>query len=216
MASKGGIVVYGMTESMATQRVLVVLVEKGLDYELKVVDLRNGEHLTPEYLQKQPFGTIPTFIDADGFKLYESRAICRYLEAKYKGRGTELVPKGNKALRLFEQGIAIESSSFDSLAIQIVGEKIFKRMRGGEPDMAKVAQLRKELSENLDVYEQILSKQSYIGGETFTLADLFHLPYGTMLVKAGESQLFESRLHVKQWWNKISNRPAWKSVAAMN
>jgi hypothetical protein len=38
-------------------------------------------------------------------------------------------------------------------------------MRGGEPDMAKVATLRKELGENLDVYEHILSKQSYIGGE---------------------------------------------------
>ncbi len=38
-------------------------------------------------------------------------------------------------------------------------------MRGGEPDMAKVAVLRKELGDNLDVYEYILSKQSYIGGE---------------------------------------------------
>lgn len=38
-------------------------------------------------------------------------------------------------------------------------------MRGGEPDMAKVAALRKELSDNLDVYEHILSKQSYIGGD---------------------------------------------------
>ncbi|CAF2778973.1 unnamed protein product [Rotaria sp. Silwood2] len=215
MGSKGVIVVYGMTVSPATQRVLATLIEKGLDYELKVVDLMSGEHLAPEYLQKQPFGTIPTLIDADGFKIYESRAICRYLETKYKGHGTELVPKDNKALGLFEQGVAIESSNFDSLANQIASEKIFKRMRGGEPDMAKVTQLRRDLSENLDVYEKILSKQPYIGGQTFTLADLFHLPCGVLLVKAGESDLFESRPHVKQWWNKISSRPAWKSVAAM-
>ncbi|CAF1556123.1 unnamed protein product [Rotaria sp. Silwood1] len=216
MASKGVIVVYGMTLSTATQRVLATLIEKSLDYELKVINLMNGEHLTPEYLQKQPFGTIPTLIDADGFKIYESRAICRYLETKYKGRGTELIPKDSKALGLFEQGVAIETSNFDSLAGQIVSEKIFKKMRGGEPDMNKVAQLRSELAENLDVYEKILTKQSYIGGETFTLADLFHLPYGAMLIKAGENELFDSRPHVKQWWNKISNRPAWKSVAAMN
>ncbi|CAF4651846.1 unnamed protein product, partial [Rotaria magnacalcarata] len=38
-------------------------------------------------------------------------------------------------------------------------------MRGGEPDMNKVAQLRGQLSEVLGVYEKILSKQSYIGGE---------------------------------------------------
>ncbi len=104
-------------------------------------------------------------------------------------------------------------------------------MRGGEPDMSKVAALRKELGDNLDVYEYILSKQSFIGGEVrhefmyriefisinqiFTLADLFHLPYGAMLVKAGEDDLFQSRPHVKQWWNKISGRPAWKSVLDM-
>ena len=38
-------------------------------------------------------------------------------------------------------------------------------MRGNEPDMNKVAQLRTQLGEILDVYEKILSKQSYIGGE---------------------------------------------------
>lgn len=45
MSSKGEIIVYGMTMSMATQRVLVALTEKGLNYELKVVNLMNGEHL---------------------------------------------------------------------------------------------------------------------------------------------------------------------------
>jgi hypothetical protein len=42
-------------------------------------------------------------------------------------------------------------------------------MRGGEPDMAKVAVLRKELSDNLGVYEEILSKQPYIGGQVQAL-----------------------------------------------
>lgn len=39
------------------------------------------------------------------------------------------------------------------------------RMRGGEPDMEKVANARRTLGENLDVYEKILSKQQFIGGE---------------------------------------------------
>ncbi len=36
---------------------------------------------------------------------------------------------------------------------------------GGEPDMHKVAALRKELADNLDVYEYILTKQPFIGGD---------------------------------------------------
>ncbi|CAF5021494.1 unnamed protein product [Rotaria sp. Silwood1] len=174
------------------------------------------ENLSRSYLEKQPFGTIPVLEDADGFTIYESRAICRYLEMKYKDKGTELIPRGNaKAEGLFEQAASIESSYFDSHANSIVGERIFKKMRGGEPDMNKVAELRRDLAENLDVYENILSSQSYLGGNTFTLADLFHLPLGSLLVKCGEGELFESRPHVKQWWNKISTRQAWKTVQTM-
>ncbi|CAF4249161.1 unnamed protein product, partial [Rotaria magnacalcarata] len=46
----------------------------------------------------------------------------------------------------------------------------------------------------------------------FTLADLFHLPYGTLLVTCGEGSLFESRPNVKAWWSKITSRPSWIAV----
>ncbi len=109
-------------------------------------------------------------------------------------------------------------------------------MRGtGEPDEVKVASLKQQLNTNLDVYEKILSKQPYLAGEasifmfqleglmevifnhvqSFTLADLFHLPYGAWLVKMGEGNLFESRPHVKEWWDKITARTSWKTVQAM-
>lgn len=42
-------------------------------------------------------------------------------------------------------------------------------MRGGEPDMSRVAELRKELAANLDVYNHVLSKQQYIGGNVGVL-----------------------------------------------
>jgi glutathione S-transferase len=44
------------------------------------------------------------------------------------------------------------------------------------------------------------------------LADLFHLPYAALLFKMGEGGLIESRPNVKKWWDKISTRPAWKTV----
>ncbi len=43
-SSKGVIIVYGMIQSMATQRVLATLIEKGLKFELKIVNLGAGEH----------------------------------------------------------------------------------------------------------------------------------------------------------------------------
>jgi len=58
----------------------------------------------------------------------ESRAICRYLELKYKGQGTELIPSKNAAAQgLFEQAASIETSYFDPYASHIVFERVFKK-----------------------------------------------------------------------------------------
>jgi len=209
--------VYGLAMSTCTQRVLTTLTEKGLKFELKAVDFSAGEHKSAKYLEeKQPFGVIPVLIDEDGFKIYESRAICRYLELKYKGKGTELIPsKDVHAQGLFEQAASIETSYFDPHASAIVFERVFKKMKGlGEPDEARVASLKEQLNAKLDVYEKILSKQPYLAGQEFTLADLFHLPYGAWLVKLGED-FFESRPNVKKWWDKITSRPSWKAVQEM-
>ncbi len=61
------------------------------------------------------------------FYQLESRAICRYIEEKYKGKGTELIPKDIKAQSLFEQAASIEISYFDPNASGIVYEQVFKK-----------------------------------------------------------------------------------------
>ncbi|CAF1098123.1 unnamed protein product [Adineta ricciae] len=218
MAKKSPITLYGISQSTCTQRVIATLTEKGLSFTLQSIDFFGGEHKTPKYLQdKHPFGVIPVLIDENGFKVYESRAICRYLEMKYKGKGTELIPtKDPKAQGLFEQAASTEISYFDPYASGIVAERVLKKMKGqGEADEAKVASHKAELNKSLDVYEKILSQQPYLAGEKFTLADLFHLPYGTWLVKIGEGDLFESRPHVKDWWTRITSRISWKTAQAM-
>ncbi|GAB1524299.1 hypothetical protein RhiTH_007452 [Rhizoctonia solani] len=56
----------------------------GVQYAFTEVDFMNGEHKTPELIHKRnPFGAIPVVVDNDGTRLFESRAISRYLVAKY-------------------------------------------------------------------------------------------------------------------------------------
>lgn len=64
--------------AMATSRVLVTILEKELPYELILIDISKGEHKTDEFKKLQPFGQVPA-LDDDGFLMFESRAICRYL-----------------------------------------------------------------------------------------------------------------------------------------
>ncbi|TFK65105.1 glutathione S-transferase-like protein [Pluteus cervinus] len=206
--------IYGSSYSTCAQRVALICHEKKIPFELFIVDMKTGEHKSATYLEKQPFGQIP-YIDDDGFILFESRAICRYLCAKYPDQGTSLVPKDPKALALVEQGVSIESSNFDFHVSSIVAERYFKPMRGLTTNEEFVSDRLAILKTRLAGYEAILGKQKYIAGDELTLADLFHIPYGELLPKAGSDILVnESFPNVSRWWKDITSRPTWKKVQA--
>ncbi|GLB40730.1 putative GST superfamily protein [Lyophyllum shimeji] len=202
---------YGNSGFAASQRVATVLLEKQVPFEFIEVDFANGEHKSPEYLKKQPFGQTP-YLDDDGFIVYESRAMCRYIATKYADQGTALIPTDLKENTLFEQAASIETSNFDPLTLAAIVEGIYKpRFRGVPTDQAKLQEHLEKLGQKLDVYDVILSRQKYLAGDNITLADLFHLPQGDILPVVGENVL-ETRPNVARWWKDISSRPSWVSV----
>ncbi|KAF9223930.1 glutathione S-transferase-like protein [Gyrodon lividus] len=204
---------YGLTTSTKTRSVAQICKEKEIPYELISVNLPAGEHKSPAHLAIQPFGQVPV-IDDDGFILYESRAIARYLATKYADQGTpNLIPTDPKEHTFFEQAASIELSNFEPHAYGVLFEKVVKLRRGLQPDELAVAKHLADLNAKLDVYEVILGKQKYLAGDYVTLADLFHLPFGTMLEGPGlEYEVFKKRPNVSRWWNDISNRPSWLAV----
>ena len=118
---------YGCTISTCTRRVATVLNEKNIPYELIPVQTSKNEQKVSSFLEKQPFGQIP-YIDDDGFILFESRAIARYIALKYKDQGTPLTPDPSdlKATAVFEQAASVEGSNFDVYAHGLAFEKVFK------------------------------------------------------------------------------------------
>ncbi|TFK36729.1 glutathione S-transferase [Crucibulum laeve] len=188
---------YGSSLSTCTKRVATILHEKQVPFEIIEVDFAKSEHKSPAYLEKQPFGQIP-YIDDDGFILYESRAIGRYIAANYPEKGPALLPTEKKANALFEQAASVELSNFDE-------------MFGGTADKALFDELIATLDKKLDAYNDILGKQKYLAGDEITLADLFHLPYGSMLSVAG-SNVLETKPNVARWWKDVSSRPSWQAV----
>ncbi|KAJ7495022.1 glutathione S-transferase [Mycena latifolia] len=193
--------------------VALVLAEKQIPFELVPVDMTKREHKTPEYLAKHPFGQVP-MIDDDGLILYESRAICRYLAEKYADQGTPLLPTTLKDKALFEQAASIEFANFLPQVIRIGMETIMKQREGLPVDQEVLAKAVAQLSEKLDVYEVILGKQQYLGGDEFTLGDLFHLCYAPSLAGAGVDIMTSKGPNVTRWWNDITSRPAWVKLKA--
>ena len=117
---------HGNPHSTCTKRVLTTLEELGVQAELNVLEFAKGDHKAPAFLALQPFGQMPA-LDDDGFILFESRAICRYLALKYGGVGT-LVPSSADLQKtaLFEQAASVETSDFDAFASVLAFENIFK------------------------------------------------------------------------------------------
>ena len=81
-------ILYGFWRSTATWRVRIALAHKGLEYELRAVDLRGpggGQH-RPEYRAKNPMGQVPLLeVSDDGrpLRLAQSLAILEYLEERW-------------------------------------------------------------------------------------------------------------------------------------
>ncbi|KAG6836033.1 hypothetical protein H0H93_012123, partial [Arthromyces matolae] len=193
---------YGHPHSSCTHRVAIVLHEKQVPFEFILVDIVKGsDHKSPGYLEKQPFGQIP-LLDDDGFLLYESRAICRYIATKYADQGTSLIPTDPKARALFEQAASIEQSNFNTFAAQAVWYNL-------PYDAAAFEAETKKLDAKLDIYDKILSKQKYLAGNELTLADLFHLPLGNQLAVAGYNILDLSKTNVAstKWINVSEPTP---------
>ncbi|KAI9568182.1 glutathione S-transferase [Boletus coccyginus] len=204
--------IHGHAVAPLVRLVAEVCKEKEIPYEVVNVAVYKGEHKTPAFKAFQPFGQVP-YIDDDGFILYESRAICRYLVKKYEGQGTPgLVPNDPKSEALFEQAASIEYSNFYPFALGLATEKIIKKHRGLPADEARVSECLASLNAKLDAYNVILGKQPYLSGENITLADLFHLPYGAIVIEELGCNVLENRPNVARWWEAISTRSAWQAV----
>ncbi|XP_028781351.1 glutathione S-transferase F10-like [Neltuma alba] len=196
----------------ATKRVLLVLIEKGIEFETVHVDVTKGEQRNPEYLKLQPFGVVPLIQDGD-YTLYESRAIMRYYAEKYKSQGVDLLGKTMEERGLVEQWLEVEAQNFHPFAYNLVIHILFPSIFGVIPDPKVIEESEAKLEKVLDIYEERLSKSKYLAGDFFSLADMSHLPFTDYLVNnMGKEHLIKKRKHVSGWWDDISNRASWKKV----
>ena len=118
----------GVGTATCTQRVMLIAHELGVPFELVNIDFAKLDHKAPAYVAVQPFGQTP-YLDDDGFKMYESRAICRYLALKYGGVAKGLIPdpasKDLHKTALFEQAASTEVCNFDPSVSGLAYENIF-------------------------------------------------------------------------------------------
>ncbi|KAJ3957194.1 hypothetical protein N0V92_006226 [Colletotrichum tropicale] len=206
---------YGARGSTNTDRVRLTLAEGGFtDYELVLINLQKGEQKSQEHMKRHPWGKVPVVIFPNGFTLYESRVICKYLAKKYC---FPLLPHDaeKEATALFEQAQSEEMSYFADPAGKIAFEKfVKKKIIGLPPDENIVSGATRSLETFFDVAECALQHGDYMAGKNFTLVDIYYVPLIQRLLVCGYEDLILSRKAVGAWWNRIVNRPAIQQVLA--
>lgn len=196
--------IFGHPMSTCTRKVLTTLGETNQPYELVVVDLMKGEHKQPAHLARQPFGKVPALQDGD-FTLFESRAMCRYVNDKVGG---PLVPRELRDRARMEQWISVESSYFTEPVMKFVFHAIFHR----EQTKETLATAAEQLDATLTVMDKQLAASPFIAGNAFTLADICFMPYVEYGMNTPAKDTLSKHAPVMAWWSKVSERPTWRKV----
>jgi glutathione S-transferase len=191
--------------STCTRKVLTTLAETNTPYEFVLVDLMTGDHKQPANVARQPWGKVPT-LDDDGFTIYESRAIIRYLNDKLGGK---LVPTDLRARAVMDQWTSVEYSYFTTPTMTFVFHQIFQRPQ--EP--AALEKARKDLEHTVPVLDAHLAKNAYFAGGDFSLADINYMPYVEFGMMTPAKEVYSQHPNFMAWWNRVSERPAWRKVA---
>ena len=123
--------VFGVPGSPYVRAVMMGLEEKRVGYDF--VAIAPGDSKSPEHLARHPFGRVPAFAH-DGFSLYETQAILRYVDAAFDGPA--LRPSDIKALARMDQLVGIcDWYLFPQVGVTIGFQRIVKALIGmGAPD----------------------------------------------------------------------------------
>lgn len=175
----------------------------GLNPELIDVDLMKGEQRAPEFLRLNPNGKVPV-LDDDGFVLWESRAICAYLDEVH-GEG-RLTPAATKPRFLMEQWVQWQAVHLGPGMSRVIFERALKPRFGmGQPDESRIESAAKDLDAHLDVLEQAISAEGFVGTPQLSLADFAVI--GTFSFLAEAQIELTSRPKVHAWLARMEALP---------
>jgi glutathione S-transferase len=139
----------------------------GLKYEYQEIDLQK-ESKTEWYLKLHPAGKIPV-IDDDGFVMFESNAICRYLCDK---KGSDLFPKDLKERAMVDQWMDFSELHIGDSMGKVAFSKIFAPMLGIPSDEKVLQDGLKGLDRFLPIVDRELGRHKFLAGNKLTIADL--------------------------------------------
>lgn len=197
------LILHGYHYSVYNRIARLALAEKGVACERAEVNPFDPA-MPAEYLALHPFGRVPTLVH-DGFVLYETGAITRYVDRAFAGPA--LQPSAPRALARMDQLIGvIDSYGYWPMVRQVFSHRVFRSAAGRPVDEAEVAIGLAGAAKVLAALEA-LGAEPFLAGPELSLADLHvgaMIAYFT-LAPEGAAMLGKYP-RLAAWWGRLSRR----------
>jgi glutathione S-transferase len=198
------LVLHGIPGSPYLRKALVVCEEKGVPYTLKA--LAFGEHKSPEYLARHPFGRIPV-MEHDGFVLYEAQAIIRYIDAAFDGPA--LTPADPKAMARMSQVLnVLDWYVMPSLSAGIGFNRIVAPIFGMPVNEEAVAAAIPLARTSIKALEDLLGANRWFAGDQLSLADLAAVCHLDLVPQSPEGAELIAGSPLLAWLDRMAERPS--------
>ena len=200
-----------------SQRILWLLEELGLEYEVKRYERDSKTLLAPESLRKvHPLGKSPVITDGE-LTLAESGAIIEYLVERYGDGRLIPAPETPERLRYTYWLHYAEGSAMPPLVMQLVFNQIDQKTPFFLSPIAKIITgevkktfIKPQITQNLDYLEAELKENTWFASDEFTAADIqLSFPLEAAAAYAG---LDESRPQLMDFLKRIQARPTYQKA----
>ena len=181
------------------KKVSIMLEETKIKYKVTSINLGKEEQFKPEFLKINPYGKIPAIIDHEkDLVLIESGAILIYLARK----SNQFLHKENE-IRIFEW-LMFQTGNVGPMLGQ------HHHFHHFNPGKSKYAEDRffKNSIRVYEVLDKILSKNNYLAGEDYSIADISTFPW---IARHNWHDIgLKKYKHLSKWYEFISDRSAVK------
>ena len=194
--------IWGRTTSSNVQKVMWGIGEMGLAHERIDIGGPFGKNREPAYLAMNPNGLVPTLEEDDGFLLWESNSILRYLAAKHQAAVLE--PKDLRARALAHQWMDWQLSVLAPAITPVFWGLV--RTPPEKRDHAAIDAGKQKTGAAVKMLDERLGKTAYLAGDAFSYGDI---PSAIMVRRYRD--LVPERpqfANVERWYAAIAARPA--------
>ena len=165
--------IYGLDFSPWVNRVRFTANHIGLEFDYINVDLLNNEGQSEEYKQIHPAGKVPAIND-NGFVLFESGAICRYLSTK---SASPLYPTDLKAKAVVDQWTDYSVIHIAMAMQKVLFNQVIYKFMDKQQDKRSLEEGKEFLQRFLPIVDTQLSTMKYLAGNELSLADMILLAW---------------------------------------